>query len=110
MSDRDNTAKMVAEKRQHRCHYAEGTCDECCALADRAHDAMREWYGYECNDSQMVSHFALLGIARARAEATPPALDGSSFDMVERIAEAIFDAIWEKTGRAWPRWKDADAP
>ena len=34
----DLAAKYVAEQRQHGCHYAEGTCDECRALAQRAID------------------------------------------------------------------------
>lgn len=29
----NRAAKAVAEYRQHGCHYAEGTCDECSALA-----------------------------------------------------------------------------
>ncbi len=28
-------AKQVAEGRQHGCHYAEGTCPECLAIAER---------------------------------------------------------------------------
>lgn len=26
----------------------------------------------------------------------------------ERVAAAIFDAVWSHTGREWPRWLDSD--
>lgn len=37
------TAKAVAEARQHGCHYAEGTCDECAEIADAAIRTVRKW-------------------------------------------------------------------
>lgn len=33
LSDEMRAAKAVAEARQHGCHYAEGTCDECAEVA-----------------------------------------------------------------------------
>lgn len=38
----DWLAKRVADARQHGCHYAEGTCEECQEIARGALAAMRE--------------------------------------------------------------------
>lgn len=42
-----NMAKAVATERQHGCHYAEGTCSDCAAIARAALAALRQRFGDE---------------------------------------------------------------